>query len=853
MSIIDELVVKLRLDLGRFRSDANTAESTLNNVSDASHRTARNMESDGNVMASGFGKVRNQMLAVLGLFTAGMGLKNFTQSTIKQADSFGFMSDSIGMTTTRLRAYSDATERAGGSGDAMTDALKKSASDVANLKMGMKTLGEIDQGNLLTRWSGAAGLDPSKIFESGESLLQARLKVFETIRKTDKDNPLLHGVDPAVLAATVLEQGGIGAGVTNALKNKGGLDGFNKSITNQEKINSVLAGSEDLARKARESWFDLTQQFTIIGQKIVVTLTPAFIKLTEYLKKIKLPSPEVVGKTIDVWIAKFSQLWDKTQKTVDYVSEKWNTFSEVVKKVTNNGVDLTDGFTVVAGVLAGLVAINVLGWVTGIVGVLGSLVIAAGSAAAALAPLAAVAAAGAGGAYVGNKMYNKLDIKSQDFLGSMATKTAAFFGDKDAKQALATNEAYSGDVSTKGTKGGSVADMLRGGESGKEGYDAYNRGTGLGSTGHQDISSLTLGEIKRRQALDKKDKDRLMAVGMYQMIPATLRGGQEHLGLSDDTVFSPEIQEQLFSKYLAGAKRKKIESYIKGDSNDAQAMGISAAAEWRSIADPRTGKTYADKGSVGNAASISAEKWLESTNKARDAYQENLKRGMTEDEAYQKALHGLVGKNAENISVATPEQKKENPPPIIIPKGEKDINGKVEKSPLIIVQEAARVQPQASPEPDKKELPLAPIIAEQSPLGKKDKQGENEYIEVEDPMFPSNPKVKEKNPKFIAEEPKQEKINTKQPMDALPVVSPQIPKIEPLQIPKFDMPVVSDLYSSMPQIPTTAPQHTNNQSVHIGSQVFNIKANDTEGVKKEVSSKMIINESLTQNFNSGMR
>jgi hypothetical protein len=747
--ILDELIIKLKLDLSRFRGEAQQAQSTLNNVSDASQRTARNMESHSGLIAGGFGKIRNQMLAVVGLFTAGMGIKNFTQSTIKQADALGFMSDSIGMSTTRLRAYSDATERAGGSGEAMTEALKKSASDVANLKLGMKTFAEVDQDGLLTRWSGAAGLDPSKIFESGESLLQARLKVFEAIRKTDKDNPLLHGVDPAVLANTVLEQGGIGAGVTNALKNKGGLEGFNKSVENQEKINSVLAGSEELARKARESWFDLTQQFEIIGQKIVVTLTPAFIKLTESLKKFKLPSPEVVGKTINIWIKKFDDLYDKTQKTIDYISEKWGGFSEVVKKVTNNGVDLTDGFTVVATVIGGLIAINVIGWVTGIIGALGSLVIAAGRAAAALAPLAAVAAAGAAGAYAGNKIYNKLDTKSQDFLGSMAVKIAAFFGDKDAKEALATNEAYSGNVATKGTQGGSIADMLSGGEAGKEGYNSYNRGTGLGSIGHQDISSLTLGEIKRRQALDKTDKNRLMAVGMYQMIPKTMRGAQDHLGLSDDTVFSPEIQEQMFSKFLVGAKRKKIESYIKGDSNDAQAMGISSAAEFRSVADPRTGETYADAGAVGNKASISADEWLASTNKAREAYQQNLQRGMTEDEAYQKALHGLVGKNSENISVATPEQKAAMPPPVVIPKGEKDIYG---------------------------------------------------HVKTEQPQMPN----------------------------------------------------VTGLYQSMPKT-QTSPRVAPNNSINIGSQVFNIKANDTEGIKKELANKRIISETLTSNFNSGMR
>ena len=120
---------------------------------------------------------------------------------------------------------------------------------------------------------------------------------------------------------------------------------------------------------------------------------------------------------------------------------------------------------------------------------------------------------------------------------------------------------------------------------------------------------------------------------------------------------------------------------------------------------------------------------------------------MTEDEAYQKALHGLVGKNAENISVATPEQRAAMPPPVIIPNGVKDRYGKLKG---------------------------------------------------------------------------------------------------------LDMPDVSGLYSSMP--PTqTSPRISGGNNVTIGSQTFNIKANDTEGIKRELANKNIIGETFTQNFNSGMQ
>jgi hypothetical protein len=97
----------------------------------------------------------------------------------------------------------------------------------------------------------------------------------------------------------------------------------------------------------------------------------------------------------------------------------------------------------------------------------------------------------------------------------------------------------------------------------------------------------------------------------------------------------------IFSQYLLGKKRPQIQDYITGKSDDAQAAQIAGAKEWRSIADPRTGKTYADKGASGNKASISSDDWLSSMDAAKKQYQENLKLGLNETEAYSKAVSGL--------------------------------------------------------------------------------------------------------------------------------------------------------------------------------------------------------------------
>ena len=64
-------------------------------------------------------------------------------------------------------------------------------------------------------------------------------------------------------------------------------------------------------------------------------------------------------------------------------------------------------------------------------------------------------------------------------------------------------------------------------ESGKEGYNAYNKGTVgnrmIPSDKPIDFSKMTISEYLRRGNLKKDDPDRLFAVGKYQIIPDTMR------------------------------------------------------------------------------------------------------------------------------------------------------------------------------------------------------------------------------------------------------------------------------------------------------------------------------------------
>ncbi|MFZ2752809.1 MAG: peptidoglycan-binding protein [Lysobacteraceae bacterium] len=179
--------------------------------------------------------------------------------------------------------------------------------------------------------------------------------------------------------------------------------------------------------------------------------------------------------------------------------------------------------------------------------------------------------------------------------------------------------------------------------SGEGGYGSYNRGRAGDANGAQiDFSQMTVGEVMRRQDLAKGDPDRLFAVGKYQMIPGTFEEGVNTLGIDRNAKFTPQLQERMFADYLVDEKRPQVKDYITGETNGAaglQGAQLALAREFASVADPRTGRSVYDGDSAGNSASITAAQVGTALDQMRGQYQQNIKSGMSADEAY-RALSG---------------------------------------------------------------------------------------------------------------------------------------------------------------------------------------------------------------------
>lgn len=132
-------------------------------------------------------------------------------------------------------------------------------------------------------------------------------------------------------------------------------------------------------------------------------------------------------------------------------------------------------------------------------------------------------------------------------------------------------------------------------------YNAWNRGTAKvkGKTiflkpkvsgkpiAKNNIENLTLTEHIRRNKLEADDPQRLLAVGKYQIIPSTAKLAFKNLGLSPDTKYSKEIQDEMFD-WIINNKQKEIGKYLRGEPDGDRNKAIRAfAAEFASGGIPK--------------------------------------------------------------------------------------------------------------------------------------------------------------------------------------------------------------------------------------------------------------------------
>lgn len=204
----------------------------------------------------------------------------------------------------------------------------------------------------------------------------------------------------------------------------------------------------------------------------------------------------------------------------------------------------------------------------------------------------------------------------------------------------------------KNFDGSRLAELISRGES-KGDYDIYNYGNekgrrGLAGSKRGNIQGMTINEIIKQQ-----DAGKMFAVGKYQVIPVTLKEGKQKLGLSGEEKFDAAMQERFFREYLVGSKRRPIQEYITGKSDDIEAALTSLALEFRSVS-TTYGQMKSASGS-GDKASISREEAAAALRYERDLYQKRKEQTQLAETEQKQPPAADTKEN--NRSISTPEGK----------------------------------------------------------------------------------------------------------------------------------------------------------------------------------------------------
>lgn len=399
-TVIDAFLMTLGLDGTKFtagvkqaQKDESALEAVARRRDAAEKRRAAEQERAMRKQSDGYRRLRNDALALASVFTVGIGIKDFITDTINSAANLGYLSQNLGQSTERLKAWQLASERAGGSQQGVIAQLKESVDSIAALNSG---LGPNEGMQWFFRMGGS-----SADLKDGNTYLLARSKIISEIFKTDPTR-----------AALISKQMGVSEDQFNFIKQ--GPDAIERLIRAQEKHAAVSAKDAAAALKLKNQFLDLRDSLQLTAQRIVLQLAPAIERLFAKLEQ---------GAN---WVA------EHQSDIANWVDTSITALTELIHWV-DSAAESLGGWK---NVLIALIGLKLGGFVLSLASIAAQLgAIGASPALGLLGKAGAVGAAGAGAYAAGTYAYDKgwIPQSVKDFVGEGIARTLASFGsDEDA-------------------------------------------------------------------------------------------------------------------------------------------------------------------------------------------------------------------------------------------------------------------------------------------------------------------------------------------------------------------------------------------------------------------------------------
>lgn len=318
-TVIDAFVATLGLDGTLFKKGMKEAEEAQNNLGNTSKRVNREREQAEEGAAKSrkrrqqeeetgqknslenYKKIRNELLSIAAIFTAGKGIKDFFVDTINGAANLGYLSQNLRLTTQELTSWQRASERAGGSAQGIIAQLKESQDTLAQLRSGFGP----NEG--LQNFFRFGGKDTD--LKDGNTYLLARSRIIAD----------MFNQDPAK-AQLIAKSMGISEDQFNFLKQ--GPDAVMDLVKAQEKNAAVTARDAEEALKLKNRLLDLRDSLVATGTRVAVSLIPVIDMLVDRLTRASdwvVAHKDDIARWIDntlVWVKKFADQADRAATAV---------------------------------------------------------------------------------------------------------------------------------------------------------------------------------------------------------------------------------------------------------------------------------------------------------------------------------------------------------------------------------------------------------------------------------------------------------------------------------------------------------------------------------------------------------
>lgn len=318
-TVIDALIVTLGMDSKGFDSKTKDVDKVLKKTGDSTRKLSKDADAMGKQYGRALSSIRNQAIALFAVFTAGKGIKNFITDTVSSTATLGKLSDNIGISVNRLRAYQLANEKAGGSQGGLVNQLKESANAIAEMKNGFLNEGV------------------ANAFRMG--LRQEDLKDAETYLKARADIVAkLYQQDPAQ-AQLWAQKMGLSDDVFEAIK--GGSGALEEYVRQAQKVVSVNEADAKASEKLRRQMVDLKRSLTEIAERVSFSLIPILGKFGDLFQKLSDSIGENKG-VIGDWandaakaIDEFSEAWKRGEfdEDIQTLKDIASAFMDVVKAI----------------------------------------------------------------------------------------------------------------------------------------------------------------------------------------------------------------------------------------------------------------------------------------------------------------------------------------------------------------------------------------------------------------------------------------------------------------------------------------------------------------------------------------